>query len=121
MTEENSRKLEERHKHLRHTSYFECGDGWFDLIDVLYGQLPKGTKIAQVKEKYGTLSVYVDLPEDLGEQEWHEANAVIRMVEVMSARVCEDCGKPGRLRSKKRSWIRTLCDEHAQEAPDTTP
>lgn len=57
----------------------------------------------QVKEKFGTLRFY-----------YHGGDQYIRgleaMAESMTARICEDCGKPG-----KRTiggWIRTLCEEH---------
>ena len=34
---------------------------------------------------------------------------LIEEAETKSATICEDCGKPGKLRSG--GWIRTLCDE----------
>ena len=60
----------------------------------------------QVKEKYGTLRFYYD-----GGDEF--INGVTTMAEYLSARTCESCGAPGKMR--KGGWIRTLCDEHAKE------
>lgn len=45
----------------------ECGDGWFDLIDLLCSMIQFGidqgdtptVRIAQVKEKFGTLRFYI--------------------------------------------------------------
>lgn len=59
----------------------------------------------QIKEKFGTLRFY-----------YHGGDDYIRgleaMADSMSSVTCEECGKPGKLRSG--GWIRTLCDEHAQ-------
>lgn len=60
--------------------------------------------VTQIKEKFGTLRFY-----------YHGGDDYIRglesMADSMSARICEDCGKPGKLRSG--GWVRTLCEEHA--------
>jgi hypothetical protein len=60
----------------------------------------------QVKEKFGTLRFYVD-----GGNE--ATYAMISMAESMSARTCEKCGAPGKLRGK--TWLYTACDEHTEE------
>ena len=61
---------------------------------------------SQIKEKFGTLRFY-----------YHGGDDYIRgleaMADSMSARICEECSKPGKVRSG--GWIRTLCDDHAQE------
>ena len=102
---------------------FECGDGWYNIIDAACAQienhlenqrrLHKDTKhipmaviASQVKEKYGTLRFYV-----WGGDEY--VDGIIDMAEAMSARTCETCGAPGKIRMG--GWIRTLCDEHAKE------
>ena len=41
------------------------------------------------------------------------AQKIIREAEHQSAKTCEYCGKPGKLR--KRFWFKTLCVEHALE------
>lgn len=66
----------------------------------------------QIKEKFGTLRFY-----------YHGGDDYIRgleaMADSMSAVMCEECGKPGSLRNRKReqkhAWIRTLCERHADE------
>lgn len=99
-----------------------CGDGWFDLLDVLCGELeqtplvsvsegnatpahPESFWIEQIKEKFGGLRVYVSAAPDY-------VHNMIRIAEALSFRICENCGRPGRLRSD-RAWIRTLCDDCA--------
>jgi hypothetical protein len=60
----------------------------------------------QVKEKFGTLRFYVDGGNEV-------THAMINMAESMSARTCEKCGVPGKLRGK--TWLYTACDEHTEE------
>ena len=60
----------------------------------------------QVKEKFGTLRFYLDGYNDT-------ISAYESFAEAMSARICEDCGSPGKTRTG--GWYRTLCDKHAEE------
>lgn len=93
--------------------YFECGDGWYDLIRELAEKIyPLLTihpeyecpmRADQVKEKYGTLRFYMNCETD-------EISEIIKEYEKKSAFVCEECGKPGRL--NKGPWYNTYCEEH---------
>ena len=88
----------------------DCHDGWYDLLDRLCSniqQLVDGTKcdqvtVAQVKEKFGGLRFYING----GPAQVHE---LINMAEEVSYKICESCGKPGKLRRKQ--WIATRCNE----------
>lgn len=90
---------------------FECGDGWFNIIDSLCnclqiysGQPGKKQIVAkQVKEKFGTLKFYTNDIVDPG------VMCLILFAENMSAVTCETCGKPGTL--MHRGYIHTLCEE----------
>lgn len=93
---------------------FECGDGWYDLIDHLCSEiqwhLDKNAKpgttqfvAVQVKEKFGTLRFY-------GEGGDENIRNMIWFAEGFSAKLCEQCGKPGT--QTRGGWIRTLCSEH---------
>lgn len=109
-------RLAKAHPGLKPVMYYECEEGWFDLLDALYKCLPKGTEVLQVKEKWGGLVVYVSLPEGLDTYERGEAYGALRMAEVASFRICEVCGSPGKRRSG--GWIRTLCDAHHAPSND---
>ena len=93
---------------------FECGDGWFQLIKNLSEELNKlgvTFKVAQVKEKFGTLRFYVSITDDNASDEQH--NKIIDLInsaEARSASICEDCGKYGEIRTRNFR-ISTLCDE----------
>lgn len=107
----------------------ECGSGWLPLLDTLLTliqehelQLEEHRRwcvshnrplpeplvpvvIEQVKEKYGTLRFYYR-----GGDEF--VQGAVSMAEYMSARTCETCGSPGRLRG--RHWVYTACDQHTR-------
>ena len=64
-------------------------------------QMPK---IAQIKEKFGTLRIYVD---NFSEK----YSTVIDYAEQMSEVTCEECGNAGK--TYEMDWFKTLCKEHA--------
>ncbi|MGF6289652.1 hypothetical protein [Paraburkholderia youngii] len=90
---------------------FECGDGWFDLIDALCATLQNATAngapqvvATQVKEKFGTLRFYTSDHDSA-------QDGMIELAEMLSAHLCELCGNRGRL--YRDEWlIRTRCPEH---------
>ena len=107
---------------------FECGDGWFNILDQLMGNIQhhidwnnknfeKGYKqykqvpqvtLDQVKEKFGTLRFYYSGGDD-------EISGMVRMAESMSGVTCEGCGNPGERRGG--GWVHTYCTpcEEARE------
>jgi len=97
---------------------FECGDGWYDLIDTLCGEIQhhldrnasKDTKqfvAVQIKEKFGTLRFYGDGGDD-------RIRSFIWFAESFSGKICEQCGSPGKIR--RGGYIHTACDAHARPA-----
>jgi hypothetical protein len=109
----------DRHKPMTETCMcwgFECGDGWYNILDQLCNNIQhyldwKNRKeeivpqvvAEQVKEKFGTLRFYYRGGDDYIE-------GMVRMADSMSGVLCEECGATGKQRSS--GWIRTLCDEH---------
>jgi hypothetical protein len=98
---------------------FECGDGWYNIIDGLcatiqnreYNQKLNKKEFApvvaaQVKEKYGTLRFYYSGGDDY-------IDGAVSMAEYMSEVTCEKCGAPGKLQSY--GWAYTACDEHTRD------
>lgn len=95
---------------------FECGDGWFELIDKLSLQIetefmrlsvqqniPEDDlpMAVQVKEKFGGLRFYMSATTDV-------VSALITKAKEEAERTCEQCGAPGTLRNS--GWMMTLCD-----------
>lgn len=95
---------------------FECGDGWFDLIDELCrdlqaaadsGRIPQPVA-QQVKEKLGSLRFrFFPLCEF--------AHDLLEAAREKSLETCDVCGKAGRLRCAPSFGYRTTCDSHARE------
>lgn len=103
---------------------FECGSGWFNIIDTLCGaaqhhidwkikkvedpQEAENLQIVatQVKEKFGGLRFYYMGGDDV-------IDGIVRMAESISYKTCEHCGVPGKKRDG--GWILTLCDSCHEE------
>ena len=107
-----------------------CGDGWYDLIDDLCGNIQNRVENAnrnrmyrlenspttlvpvayedfvceavQVKEKFGSLRFYVQGGDDY-------INGLIAMAEDISTRTCSECGNKVIPDKEYRGWIYTLC------------
>ena len=93
---------------------FECQDGWFDLVwnlseklEKLILELPADHRdvccASQVKEKYGTLSLYMHSATE-------EMYDLIDKAEYKSAVTCEVCGNNGFLFTY--GWCKVRCIEH---------
>ncbi|AKU10307.1 hypothetical protein AzCIB_0402 [Azoarcus sp. CIB] len=98
---------------------FTCGDGWFDLLDVLCAEIERHARetgldavAVQVKEKFGSLRVHIHGGDDY-------IRGLIGMAGSLSQSVCEECGLPGVTPSKER--MKALCSLHAETAPDQEP
>ena len=92
---------------------FSFGDGWFplllDLSKALEAEISKEPmaervfcRASQVKEKFGTLRFYMTCSPP-------EMERLIDEAEMVSAKTCEHCGAPGKLRHG--GWVLTLCDK----------
>jgi hypothetical protein len=91
-----------------------CGDGWYDLLDLLCGRLqfdidhnrePQIVAV-QIKEKFGGLSFYVESGND-------RQRGMIDFASDIARRTCEQCGSPGWLISDRNGIERTRCLAHA--------
>ena len=97
---------------------FECGDGWFNIIDTLCSNIQQyidfkaerkepvsQVVVFQVKEKFGGLRFYINGGDDTIDQ-------LISFAEDMSYRTCDVCGNVGTVRTD--GWIKTRCDDHEE-------
>lgn len=96
---------------------FECGDGWFDLIDTLCETI-KGLDVemtaVQVKEKYGGLRFYHDGLKAEEDRRQEMAFGAIQMAQNMSFNICEICGDSAELHQPS-GWYRVRCDNCLEE------
>lgn len=90
-----------------------CFDGWFMLIDRLCARVQTMVakeglgphRIAQVKEKYGALTIYWNHAADARVQE------MTWLAKDVSLHLCEICGAPGSS-EETQGWWHTRCDAH---------
>lgn len=137
LCEKYSRIFADRHKPMTETCMcwgFECGDGWFNIIDQLCADIqshidwkngqrklllkdnPHKIKIPeeveqvvaeQVKEKFGILRFYYRGGDDT-------VNGMVSMAERISQFICIGCGGAGQLKNH-RGWISNLCSNCEQK------
>jgi len=102
---------------------FECGDGWFELINKLAQDIeavarenglnpesPEWPLCRQVKEKMGSLR-FVMFAVD-GFPEMNERISELRLAALnQSLKICEQCGRPGMFDQVRMA---TLCSKHAR-------
>lgn len=98
---------------------FECGSGWFNIIDTLCQEiqyhidqkvvgLRQDDRMSiqviagQIKQKYGGLRFYYTGGDDT-------VSALVSFAENLSNKTCEHCGQVGKKRNA--SYIEVLCDE----------
>jgi hypothetical protein len=120
MSPELTKKLLDKYPTLynqQHFWGFECGDGWYNIIDHLSSAITTYTNpksefpvfdifVSQVKEKFGELRFYADNTDKV-------IDGMIWLAEHMSENTCETCGNRGEMRGG--SWLVTLCDKHHEE------
>lgn len=98
--------------------YFECLDGWLDIIEDLANKLepliesfikenPEDSleqypSCVQVKEKFGGLRFYMTMQSQ-------EMRKLVDEATLHASETCENCGKKGKLRNK--NWLYIRCDE----------
>jgi len=107
----------------------ECEDGWYPIIDIVCKELLKQSrmerekertteeyeeamktfsripKIVQIKEKFGTLRIYLN-------KETKEQQILLDLAEALSSKVCEFCGVTKEVKLSSAGWRKTLCPEH---------
>ena len=114
---------------------FECGDGWFNIIDRLMGNIqhhidwkekqrnwainfnstasPEGMRPVPESIPQVTLD---QVKEKFGTLRFYYSggdeyiNGLVSMAESMSGVTCEQCGSPGT--TGGQGWITTLCETH---------
>jgi hypothetical protein len=108
MTGEELRlRIYAKHPHIiKEYDFFECGSGWFGLIEDMFDafaklELEEYAPIGQIKEKFGGLRVYLDGCSS-------KMETVIFKFESLSYEVCINCGSIEDV-EMVGAWIRPLC------------
>lgn len=104
---------------------FQCGDGWYNILDVMLCRIQSyidsvqkvnpeypQPEFVQIKEKFGGLRAYINGGDDV-------IFSIIAFAEQMSDRTCDVCGNVGKNRSFG-GWYVTLCEEHSAKYKEKT-
>jgi hypothetical protein len=97
----------------------ECGPGWRPLLEVLFAKLEAEIaalpeverhrhRAVQIKQKFGSLRVYVD------EAATPAMREAMEEAEAASTSICDVCSKPGKLRNRKELPTATRCRLHVK-------
>lgn len=92
----------------------DVGPGWKPYVEPLIAEVERfGGKVHQIKEKFGGLRFYYELPKETPEEDKTAFDDLVQVAEALCNCACEECGRPG---SKTNSnWIKTLCEDHDKE------
>jgi hypothetical protein len=132
--------FKDRHGDMKETLMcwgFECGDGWYQILNSLCGQIQHHIDWSYKNQEWDLKwneehpeeqrsvrepvpqVVAVQVKEKFGGLRFYydggddQVYGMVRMAESWAAHTCEECGSPGKQRGG--GWIRTLCDHHAEE------
>jgi len=89
---------------------FACGDGWYQLIDLLSKLIVSYSglvQLKQVKEKFGQLRVYTNL---INVARDAKVSGYLMMAEMLSATICDQCGLMGQ--QHRGAYVCTRCELH---------
>ena len=92
---------------------FESPNGWFQILYHAFDQMQQRVnehqaivRIRQIKEKYGSLRLYIQTNDDTCKRIADEA-------EEQSETICEVCGAMGKL--DDRGWSKVRCELHRED------
>ena len=86
----------------REAALSSVGNGWANVINILFDAKPDEVVVVQVKEKFGGLRFYLGAST-------REYQDLVHRCEALCSWLCENCGKLGN--TTKGGWIKTLCTD----------
>lgn len=90
---------------------FWCGNGWEPIVRKCLeklAHLSKDIRVASVKQKWASLTIYASCPDALRPQ----CDQILAEAREESHRICEECGDPGQLYGP--GSYKTVCKNHAE-------
>jgi hypothetical protein len=93
----------------------EVGAGWAYLVNKAYDNLPEGSCIDCVKEKFAELRIYWFPGDGVSRDAFSIFDKLLDDIEDESGTICEYCGQPGTLHITPGRWRKTMCRQCAKE------
>lgn len=88
------------------------GKGWWPLLEELFPKLKEQgvTSISQIKEKFGTLRLYLGTyPDSMTEEQRKKVWELCCFAEAETEKICQTCGEMGTKRIDN-GWVSIRCD-----------
>ena len=83
----------------------KCGEGWIPLVERIYNNIPTGTVVSSVYQKWGALM--------FDASPWNDAiESLHDDIEKISLKTCEICGSEGK-QHKITGWVHVRCEKHS--------
>ena len=101
--------------------FLRIDSGWCDLVNELHTKIlaiePKYT-LCQIKEKFGTLRFYYDLPHDIDKEKAKQIDSLVNKAEAESSSICETCGSTECAKMVAiKGWLSTKCNSCLSKYP----
>ena len=98
--------------------HVSCGGGWRMLIQrvFLLAERDPDVRVCQIKEKWGSLRIYLDYP---GEKS--AIALAVTQAQEESESTCEACGAVGDLARLASGWVKALCVSHMPDGAVALP
>lgn len=100
----------------RYLFSYECPEAWIPLAEEAIKELEQigEPEVAQVKEKFGTLRMYIYSVHELSDEDFAKWREIIANAERRSINVCAVCAVEGpevEVKAQK-GWYLATCPEH---------
>ncbi len=99
---------------------FLISHGWLNLfqrlchdIDEALGPDKRGFRWTEIRQKYGGLRLYYELPRG-DEAVARQVDKLVELAELQSEKTCEVCGATGEIEHQD-FWLDCLCPHHRQK------
>ena len=105
------------------SAYRECPTGWQHIAKQVEAVLlAEEVSVRQIKEKFGGLRVYYDVPEcwieDLSDEGYgdkiNQIETLINIADYLCQQTCMTCGDAG-TQGTAYGWVSVFCDKHWKE------
>jgi hypothetical protein len=117
--------LENKYASILHLRYgFEVNQGWLCILEEFFSMaivFEGWFKVVQIKEKFGSLRIYVDTEEGFSKEDDMLLQGLISEAEFKANRTCCDCGAGNLVSGGRRRFYSVVCEECYEKVQQRRP